>query len=141
MMLCASQKITCYILKFCRSLSENNKVDLEKMANNIVTIAISTAFQDAGDATRAIEIAKGLKAFKPDNLNLRIIFISHGSKFENTVLTHGFQVHQAKPKLPGVGLYQDLGMTITNLIGTKKLAEEMLLGEIEAYKTIKPDFV
>jgi hypothetical protein len=32
-------------------------------------------------------------------------------------------------------------MTIYNLIGTEKLAEEMIQGEIEAYKKIKPDFI
>ena len=52
------------------------------MTNKNVTIVISTAFQDAGDATRAIEIAKALKKYQPDNLNAGIIFISHGSKFE-----------------------------------------------------------
>lgn len=106
-----------------------------------ITIAISTAFQDAGDATRAIEIAKGLKKYHSDDFKLRIFFISHGSKFENKAIDLGFQVYQAKPKLSGIGLYQDLGMTITNLIGTQKLAEEMIQGEIEAYKSIKPDFI
>jgi len=106
-----------------------------------IKIVISTAFQDAGDATRAIEIAKALKKYQPDDVDARIIFISHGSKFEQRVLDLGFELYQAKPKLPGVGLYQDLGMTITNLVGTEKLAEEMITGEIEIYKEIKPDIV
>lgn len=111
------------------------------MTNKNVTIVISTAFQDAGDATRAIEIAKALKKYQPDNLNAGIIFISHGSKFEKKVIDIGFKIHHAEPKLPGIGLYQDLGMTVYNLIGTEKLAEEMIQGEIEAYKKIKPDFI
>jgi UDP:flavonoid glycosyltransferase YjiC (YdhE family) len=111
------------------------------MAKTIVTIAISTAFQDAGDATRAIEIARGLKDYQPDDFNLKIIFISHGSKFEKKVVDLGFEIYHAEPKLPGIGLYQDLGMTITNFIGTIKLAEEMIQGEIETYKAIKPDLV
>ncbi len=106
-----------------------------------ITIIISTAFQDAGDATRAIEIAKALKKYQPSDINARIIFISHGSKFEEKVLGLGFEVYQAEPKLPGVGLYQDLGMTIINLIGTEKLAENMIKGEIKAYKELQPDFV
>ncbi|MFA5109336.1 MAG: nucleotide disphospho-sugar-binding domain-containing protein [Patescibacteria group bacterium] len=109
--------------------------------NKKLTIAISTAFQDAGDATRAIEIAKALKKYQPSDIDARIIFISHGSKFEQKVLDLGFEIHHAEPKLPGVGLYQDLGMTITNLVGTEKLAEEMIKGEIEAYKEIKPNVV
>ncbi|MFA7717694.1 MAG: nucleotide disphospho-sugar-binding domain-containing protein [Candidatus Absconditabacterales bacterium] len=109
--------------------------------NKNITIVISTAFQDAGDATRAIEIAKALKKNQPVDIEAKIIFISHGSKFEQKVIDLGFDVYHAKPKLPGVGLYQDLGMTITNLIGTENLAEEMIKGEIETYKEIKPDIV
>jgi UDP:flavonoid glycosyltransferase YjiC (YdhE family) len=106
-----------------------------------ITIAISTAFQDAGEATRAIEIAKALKTYQLDDFQLKIIFISHGSKFEETVINLGFQVYHAQPALPGIGLYQDLGMTMTNFIGTQKLAEELIRGEIEAYRAIRPDLV
>lgn len=109
--------------------------------NKKVTIAISTAFQDAGDATRAIEIAKNLKQYQPADIEARIIFLSHGSKFEQKVLDLGFEVYPTKPELPGVGLYQDLGMTVTNLIGTEELAEKMIEGEREAYREIKPDIV
>lgn len=111
------------------------------MENKNITIVISTAFQDAGDATRAIEIAKGLKKYQPKEYHARIIFISHGSQFEQKVIEQGFEVCHAEPKLPGVGLYQDLGMTVTNLIGSEKLAKELLFGEIEAYKKIRPNFV
>lgn len=111
------------------------------MKNKNLTITISTAFQDAGDATRAIEIAKALKKYQPADIYARIIFISHGSKFEQKVLDLGFEIYHAEPKLPGVGLYQDLGMTITNLVGTEKLAEDMIKGEIKAYEKIKPDIV
>ncbi|MDR3126426.1 MAG: hypothetical protein LBT92_02230 [Rickettsiales bacterium] len=105
------------------------------------TIAISTAFQDAGDATRAIETAKALRKYRPDGINARIIFISHGSKFERTVQNLGFELYRAEPKLPGIGLYQDLGMTTTNLIGTEKLAREIIEGETAACNDIKPDAV
>ncbi len=106
-----------------------------------ITIIISTIFQDAGEATRGLEIAKGLKKYQPDNINAKIIFISHGSKFDQKVFEIGFEIYHAKPRLLGIGLYQDLGMTITNLIGTKELAKEMILGEIEAYKKLKPNLV
>ena len=106
-----------------------------------ITIAIGTAFQDAGDATRAIEIAKGIKKYKPKNVSLKIIFLSHGSKFEKRVEELGFEIYQVSPKLAGKGLYEDLKMTTHNLIGDKNLAREMILGEIEAYKKIKPNVV
>ena len=111
------------------------------MITRKVTLAISTAFQDAGDATRAIELAKGIKKFQPEGFTAEIVFISHGSKFEQKVIDLGFEVYRAEPELPGIGLYQDLGMTITNFIGTEELAKKMIQGEIEAYKTIKPDIV
>lgn len=109
--------------------------------NKNLTIAISTAFQDAGDATRSIEIAKALRKYQPSDISVWIIFISHGSEFEQEVLDLGFEIYEAEPKLPGVGLYQDLGMTITNLVGTEKLAEDMIKGEIKAYNELKPDIV
>jgi len=116
-------------------------LEIKNNMKNNLTIVISTAFQDAGDATRAIEIAKALKKYQPEGINARIVFISHSSKFERKVLDLGFELYQAEPKLPGVGLYQDLGMTVTNLVGTEKLAEEMIKGEIKAYKELQPDIV
>jgi UDP:flavonoid glycosyltransferase YjiC (YdhE family) len=106
-----------------------------------IKIIISTAFQDAGDATRAIELAKGIRKYQPNDIEVRIIFLSHGSRFEQKVLDLGFEVCQTEPKLPGVGLYQDLGMTTENFIGDKELAKKMIKGEIEAYKELKPDIV
>lgn len=111
------------------------------MEKRKITIAIGTAFQDAGDATRAIEIAKGIKKYEPDDIEARIIFLSHGSKFEQKVLDLGFEVYQTEPKLPGVGLYQDIGMTPENFIGSKELAKEMIKGEIKAYEELKLDIV
>jgi len=109
--------------------------------NKKITIAIGTAFQDAGDATRAIEIAKGIKKYQPENIEARIVFLSHGSKFEQKVLDLGFEIYQTDPKLPGAGLYQDIGMTPENFIGSKELAKKMIQGEIKAYEELKPDIV
>jgi UDP:flavonoid glycosyltransferase YjiC (YdhE family) len=106
-----------------------------------ITVVISTAFQDAGDATRAIEIAKGIKKYQLGDIKARIIFLSHGSRFEQKVLDLGFEIHKTEPKLPGIGLYQDIGMTPTNFIGSKGLVKKMIKGEIKAYEEIKPDVV
>jgi hypothetical protein len=57
------------------------------------------------------------------------------------VLDLGFEIYHAEPKLPGIGLYQDLGMTMTNLVGSEELAREMIRGEVAAYDEIKPDVV
>jgi len=47
-----------------------------------VRIVIATIFQNGGDATRALEIAKIIKEYQPDGYAVEIIFISRGSKFE-----------------------------------------------------------
>jgi UDP:flavonoid glycosyltransferase YjiC (YdhE family) len=106
-----------------------------------ITITIGTAFQDAGDATRAIEIAKGIKKYQPDDIEARIIFLSHGSKFEQKAFELGFEIYQVEPKMSGAGLYHDLKMTPENFIGDKELAKKMIRGEIEAYQEIQPDVV
>jgi hypothetical protein len=95
-------------------------------------------FQDAGEATRAREIAKSLIRHKPWNFNVRIIFLSRGSKFESETIQSGFEIYRAKPQMSGIGLHQDLKMKPGELIGDPELALEVLQGEIEAYKDIAP---
>ncbi len=38
-----------------------------------ITIAIATIFQNGGDATRTIEVAKIIKASQPNNCNLKLL--------------------------------------------------------------------
>lgn len=109
--------------------------------NKTITIAISTVFQDAGEATRAIEIAKGIKKYKPKNIDPRIIFLSHGSRFEQKAKLLGFDIYFVEPKMSGLGIYQDLKMTTKNFVYTKELAKQMIEGEIKAYREINPDIV
>ncbi len=104
-----------------------------------ITIAIATIFQNAGDATRAIEIAKIIKASQPKNYNLRIIFISRGSKFEQQVIDCGFEIYHAKPEMMGIQYQKDFNSKFGELIGDRSLAIKILQGEIEAYQDIKPD--
>lgn len=47
-----------------------------------VKILIATIFQNAGDATRAIEIAKVLRDSAPEGIIPEITFVSRGSRFE-----------------------------------------------------------
>lgn len=104
-------------------------------------IIISTIFQDAWDATRAIEIAKWIKQYSPKNFSPEIIFISHGSKFEQKVLDLWFEVKKANPKLAWIWLYEDLWMDDFNLISSVELAQNLLKWEIEVYEELKPDIV
>jgi len=111
------------------------------MGKKIITIAIGTVFQDAGDATRAIEIAKGIKEYKPSDVEARVVFLSRGSRFEQKAIDSGFEIYHADPKMSGVGMHQDLKMTPENFVGEKSIARELIKGEIKAYKEIQPDIV
>lgn len=106
-----------------------------------IKIVISTIFQDAGDATRAIEIAGGLARYAPPNIDYRIIFFSHGSRFEQNVLDRGFEIYHVAPLVEGIGERHDYKMTPNNFIGDRHLAKELIEGEIVAYNDVQPDVV
>lgn len=104
-------------------------------------IVFSVILSDAGEATRALEIANGLKDYCPDNYEVDIIFLSNGSKFEKNVISSGFKIRKCLPVLSGVGFHQDFKPTKTNLIGDTELVSELLRGEIQAFAELKPDVV
>lgn len=104
-------------------------------------IVFSVVLSDAGEVTRALEIADGIRTFCPEDYELDIIFLSTGSRFEQKVISSGFKIHKCLPILPGTGFHQDLKPTKTNFIGDVKLASELLKGEIQAFRELKPDIV
>lgn len=106
-----------------------------------VRITISTIFQNGGDATRALEIAKIIRASQPDGIQADITFISHGSKFEAEALRLGFQVYHAKPAMQGINFQEDFKTKFGDLISDADLAQEILQGEITAYQDLKPDLL
>lgn len=106
-----------------------------------ITIAVATIFQNGGDATRAIEIAKIATRYKPDNCNLRIVFITRGSNFEQKVTDCGFELYHAEPRMKGVRYQDDFDTKFGELIGNEPLAYEILQGEIKAYREINPDLL
>lgn len=96
--------------------------------NNILKIVFSCALQDAGEATRSLEIAKGIRDLCPLEKNLEITFLSIGSKFEEKIQKAGFKIYKCEPKLSGVGFYADLKPSA----GDQELAINLLKGEIKA---------
>lgn len=111
------------------------------ISNKLITIVVSVVLQDAGEATRSLEIMNGLRAITPDGYTLRVIFFSHGSKFDNKVLENGFEVYPVKPDMEGNGYYADFRPSPTNFIGDTQFAEKLLEGEIEALQQCKPDLI
>lgn len=106
-----------------------------------LTIAIATIFQNGGDATRAIEIAKIIREYKPENCNLKIVFLTRGSLYEDKVIDSGFELYQAVPQLKGVCYQDDFETKFGELIGNEALAYDILQGEVKAYKEINPDLI
>lgn len=104
-------------------------------------IAFASIISDAGEVTRAIEIADGIRSFCPQNYDVDIIFLSTGSTFEEKIISNGFKIHKCAPSLPGIGFREDLKTEGSNLIGDVKLAVELLKGEIDAFDELKPDIV
>ncbi len=111
------------------------------MKKRLIKIAFATIFQDAGEATRAIEIALNIKKYKPEDFDMDIVFISRGSRFEQKAIEAGFEIYRAKPGMSGIGIHQDLRMKPGELVGDRQIAFDLLSGEIEAYREIKPDIV
>ena len=104
-------------------------------------IVFSVILSDAGEVTRAIEIADGIRSFCPQNHEVDIIFLSRGSRFEDKVILNGFEIHKCLPTVSGIGFREDFKTTRSNIYGDVKLAAEMLKGEIDAFEELKPDFV
>lgn len=111
------------------------------MEKSLIKIVFATIFQDAGEATRALEIAQNIEKYKPEDIDIRIVFISRGSRFEQKAIDSGFEIYKAKPEMSGIGLHQDLKMKPGELVGDRQIAFNLLSGEIEAYRDIKPDIV
>lgn len=109
------------------------------MNDRTVKIAVATLFADAGEATRALELAKGLRENCPFANGTEIIFMSHGSKFDDVLRSEGFEVFPTEPKLAGVGFANDIAPTKTNMIGSQDLAYELIKGELKALKELSPD--
>lgn len=101
----------------------------------------SVILQDAGEATRAIEIADGIREYAPDGIEPDIVFLSRGSSFEQRIIDNGFKIHKCGPLLPGKGFHHDYRTTADNIIGDETLAREILEGEIKALNELEPDIL
>ncbi len=104
-------------------------------------IVISTIFQNSGDATRALEIARIIRSFQPQGTRARITFISRGSRFEDMAQRLGFEVYHARPDLEGVDYRKDFQTKFGDLIGDERIATELLAGEIRALQELEPDLL
>lgn len=106
-----------------------------------VKILIATIFQNAGDATRAIEIAKVLRDSAPEGIIPEITFISRGSRFEQVAKDEGFQIYEASPRFEGLQYQEDFRSKFGELIGDPTLAKQLIASEMNVYKDYCPDLL
>ena len=109
-----------------------------------VHLAVSVALQDAGEATRSVELARGMRESCPPGWRIRCTFLSHGSRFETMVREAGFDVHQCRPAMEGRSVADDLHIEFPQprqVIGSTELAHALIQGQREALESLRPDVV
>ncbi len=104
-------------------------------------IAISVALQNTGQATRALEIAKGLQECTPTGHEVAITFLSHGSWFEPYVREAGFDIMPILPRVEGRSTDEDMKFDPPELIGSVELAKAFINGQRQAMRELQPDVV
>ncbi|MBE3560136.1 MAG: glycosyl transferase [Ktedonobacteraceae bacterium] len=111
------------------------------MENKQLRIVIGVALQDAGEATRALEIACGIRDFCPAGWSVDIIFLSHGSLFAHMITDAGFTIYDCSPRFHGRNFREDLKTQFPELAGDVSIARDVILGERAALQELKPDLV
>jgi UDP:flavonoid glycosyltransferase YjiC (YdhE family) len=111
------------------------------MATNSVYMVLSVAWQDAGDTTRAIAMAVALRDLCPPGVDLKIDFLSCGSRFEYLITDAGFNIVPAQPRVKGISVAHDLGWDWPEFFGSEEIAKSFIDGQLAAFKELKPDVV
>lgn len=111
------------------------------MSPSSVYIVLSVAWQDAGDTTRAIAMAVALRAMCPVNVELKIDFLSCGSRFEYQITDAGFNIIRAQPRVGGISVAHDLGWDWPEFFGSETIAKNFIEGQLAAFRDLKPDIV
>lgn len=111
------------------------------MEKKSLKIVFSVVLKNAGDVTRSLEIAKGIRQYCPSNYKINIIFLSRGSKFEQKVIDNGFSIYQCEPRFSGKSFREDFKTNGSNFIGDEEIAYNLLKGEVNALQELKPDLI
>jgi UDP:flavonoid glycosyltransferase YjiC (YdhE family) len=104
-------------------------------------LVVSVAFQDAGDTTRAIAMAKAFRDSCPKGHELKIDFLSNGSRFEYLIRDSGFNIVPCEPRVKGISVADDLGWDFPEFFGSEQIARNFIEGQLTAFRQLKPDVV
>ncbi|KAH8683329.1 hypothetical protein BGZ60DRAFT_561019 [Tricladium varicosporioides] len=104
-------------------------------------LIVSAAFQDAGDTTRAIALAVALRDYCPKGHDLRIDFLSCGSRFEPLIQQAGFNIVPCQPRVRGLSVADDLGWDFPEFFGSEAIARNFIEGQLSALRDLRPDVV
>ncbi|KAF2710583.1 glycosyltransferase family 1 protein [Pleomassaria siparia CBS 279.74] len=111
------------------------------MAASSTHVVVSVAFQDAGDTTRAVAIARALRDLCPSGHDLKLTFLSCGSRFEYQITDAGFTIVPAQPRVKGISVAHDLGWDFPEFFGSPEIAKTFIDGQLAAFCELKPDVV
>lgn len=106
-----------------------------------IHLAVAVALQDAGEATRAVELARALREYRPRHADIHVTFLTHGSRFEPMVRAAGFDLAECAPRFKGRSMMHDLGWDPPQFVGSVEIARGLIAGERAALAALRPDVV
>ncbi|KAF3044800.1 hypothetical protein E8E12_010714 [Didymella heteroderae] len=86
-------------------------------------------------------MATALRERSPPELDLRIDFLSCGSRFEYQITNAGFNIVPAQPRVKGISVAHDLGWDWPEFFGSEEIAKSFIDGQLAAFRLLKPDIV
>lgn len=86
-------------------------------------------------------MAIALRDLCPAGHDLKISFLSCGSRFEYQITNAGFPVVPAQPRVKGISVAHDLGWDFPEFFGSKEIAVTFIEGQLAAFRELKPDVV
>ncbi|EAT87287.2 hypothetical protein SNOG_04896 [Parastagonospora nodorum SN15] len=111
------------------------------MTTTSTHVVLSVAWQDAGDTTRAISMAIALRDMCPAGYELKVDFLSCGSRFEYQIKDAGFNIVPAQPRVKGISVAHDLGWDWPEFFGSEEIAKTFIDGQLAAFREMQPDIV
>lgn len=104
-------------------------------------VAVSVAMSNAGEATRALALARALRRQCPTDVRLRVSFLSQGGRFDAMVSDAGFDLVACQPRFHSNNTMADLQRDLPELVGSEQIARDLIEGQLAALGELRPDAV